>query len=1012
MSADPSQSRLITNTGKSSPLRIRDLLFELACRVAGCAMALTVMVANARAQQVPELLSPEQAAKSMIVPDGFKVTLFAAEPDVQQPVGFCFDDRGRMWVAEAYNYPNHGDKPGDRIIILEDSDGDGKFDRRSVFYDQLNYVTGIEVGFGGAWVMSPPNFYFIPDRDGDDVPDSPPQVLLDGFGTHANSHNLANGFAWGPDGWLYGTHGRTNYSRIAKPGTPDAERKQFDGGVYRYHPVKHVWEPYADGTTNPWGIDWDDVGEAFVSNCVNPHLFHVIYGAHYEPWRNRESSRFAYERIDTIADHLHYLGSQDFHEGIGSPEEDLLGGGHAHCGAMVYLGDNWPDKYRNSVFMNNIHGKRVNNDLLRRSGSGYTASHSPDIVRSQDPWHVGVNIQYGPDGGVFVSDWSDIGECHSVRNTQRETGRIFKVTYGDPLWSAVNIAKLPEQELVRLHLHRNDWHVRHARRVLQERAAAGQDMSAVRTALLAVFNEHVEVPRKLRALWTLHAIGQLDDAFLMDQLKHESDYVRAWSVRLLCEDRQVNATELQRLAELAETDASAYVRLHLASSLQRLPLENRWEVARGLLKHAEDAADQNLPLMIWYAIEPLVDSDWSRFIELARGSAIPLVRNHIARRIASHPQAKLGLEGLTKQLVENSDEAFQLDLLSGMLKGLEGQRSVMMPKSWTEAFAKLDVSHSARARLAAIELALVFSDSRALQSLRTLAADPNATAADRQRAVRSLIAKKAPGVGAVLIKLLDEVAVQSEAIRGLAEFDEPTTAELLLARYAKFDSSAKQDALQTLASRLTWGTKLMEAIESADVPRKDVTAFTARQLLSLNNAPLTARITRAWGEMRTTPADKAKLIAAYKKRLTSETMKRANLPAGRVLFEKNCANCHRLFGAGGMIGPEITGSQRSNLDYILENLIDPSSAVAKDFQMEIVLTDSGRVITGLAVDESDRALTLQTANERVVVPLAEIEQRTISQVSMMPEGMLQTLTNDQVRDLIGYLASPTQVDLP
>src|SRR6188472_1320191 len=174
-------------------------------------------------------LPPLEAARTMKVPEGFHVTLFAGEPDVKQPIGFCIDDRGRLWVAEAYNYPTHGTKPGDRIIILEDSDGDGQHDKRTVFYDKLNYVTGIEVGFGGAWVMSPPNMYFIPDRDGDDVPDGEPQVLLDGFGNHANAHNLANGFAWGPDGWLYGTHGRTNWSLIGKPGTPEAERVRFDG---------------------------------------------------------------------------------------------------------------------------------------------------------------------------------------------------------------------------------------------------------------------------------------------------------------------------------------------------------------------------------------------------------------------------------------------------------------------------------------------------------------------------------------------------------------------------------------------------------------------------------------------------------------------------------------------------------------------------------------------------------------------------------------------------------------
>ncbi len=451
----------------------------------------------------PEPLAPEEAARTMIVPEGFEVTLFAGEPDVKQPIAFCIDDRGRLWVAEAYNYPNHGTKPGDRILIFEDTDGDGRFDHRTIFYDKLNYVTGIEVGFGGAWVMSPPYFYFIPDKNGNDKPDGEPIVLLDGFGNHANSHNLANAFAWGPDGWLYGTHGRTNWSLPGKPGTPDEKRTRFDGGVYRYHPTRHVWEPYADGTTNPWGIDWNDYGEAFVCNCVNPHLFHVIQGAHYEPWRDRESSQYAYERIATIADHLHFVGTINVRDGLGSAEEDLAGGGHAHCGTMIYLGDNWPDHYRNSVFMNNIHGRRINNDLLRRKGSGYTASHGRDVMQSQDPWFMGVTLAYGPDGAVYASDWSDTGECHSVRNTRRHTGRIYKITYkpGPHASSARDIAKLSNEELVRLQLHKNDWQVRHARRLLQERTAQNQDMADVHQRLHEMFQRETDVPRQLRILW-------------------------------------------------------------------------------------------------------------------------------------------------------------------------------------------------------------------------------------------------------------------------------------------------------------------------------------------------------------------------------------------------------------------------------------------------------------------------------------------------------------------------------
>jgi hypothetical protein len=422
---------------------------------------------------------------------------------------------------------------------------------------------------------------------------------------------------------------------IGKPGTPEKDRVRFDGGVYRYHPVRKVWEPFADGTTNPWGIDWDDYGEAFVCNCVNPHLFHVIQGAHYEPWRNRKSSEFAYERIDTIADHLHFVGTGNVRDGLGSPEEDAAGGGHAHCGTMVYLGDNWPDRYRNTVFMNNIHGKRINNDILKRKGSGYTASHGPDLMRSADPWYMGVTLAYGPDGGVFASDWSDTGECHSRRNTRRQTGRIYKIIYGKPRFQRVDLSKLDNDALVKLLDHKNDWYVRHARRLLQERTARGDDMTEVRRQIFAMFENRSDVPGKLRALWALHVTGGLSDAFLIRQLDHESEQIRAWAVRLLCEDRNPPPAALEKFTQLAAEGDSPLVRLSLASALQRLAPKDRWDVAEALASRGEDADDQNLPLMIWYGVEPLVHEDLNRFVGLAGTSKIPLVRRHIARRAAS-----------------------------------------------------------------------------------------------------------------------------------------------------------------------------------------------------------------------------------------------------------------------------------------------------------------------------------------------------------------------------------------
>ncbi len=588
--------------------------------------------AKKNAQPVVEKpFPPLEAAKTMQVPKGFNVTLFAGEPDIKQPIGFCIDDRGRLWVAEANNYPDKKGGKKDHIIILEDTDGDGRHDKRIVFYDKLEYVSGIEVGFGGVWVMSLPNFYFIPDKDYDGVPDGEPIVLLDGFGTHANAHNIANGFAWGPDGWLYGTHGVTNWSLLGKPGTPKEKRRRFEGGVWRYHPVRHVWESFAIGTTNPWGIDWNEFGHAFVCNCVNPHLFHIIQGAHYEPARNRPTGRFAYERIPTIADHLHFTNTKTIRAGIGTPEEDKAGGGHAHSGTMIYLGDNWPAKYRGDVFMNNIHGRRINHDRLARKGSGYTAMHAPDVMRARDPWFVGVTLAYGPDGGVYVSDFSDTGECHHTRNTQKHTGRIYKITFGKPKPWKGDVGKLKISELVKMQSHPNAWFSRHARRVLQERAnqALGQ------AELLRMLKTSGDIRLRLRALWALHCTGGLKAKRLTGLLRDEDEYLRAWAIQLLCENRRPSGNVRNELVRLAKADESPLVRLYLASAMQRLPVVQRVPVLAALLAHAEDAKDQNLPLMYWYATEPVVAADKKAALQLLSVCKIPKVRQFITRRMAT-----------------------------------------------------------------------------------------------------------------------------------------------------------------------------------------------------------------------------------------------------------------------------------------------------------------------------------------------------------------------------------------
>lgn len=579
-------------------------------------------------------LKPRESLAKVKVPAGFHATLFAGEPDVRQPIAMTVDHRGRLWVAESYSYPTYSDKGQDRVVILEDTDNDGQFDKKKVFWNQGHYLSGIAIGHGGVWICDAPNLAFIPDADGDDVPDGEPQVMLDGWSTKG-IHNVVNALNWGPDGWLYGCNGITAPSTVGKPGTPEQDRVPINCGVWRYHPTQHKFEVVAHGTTNPWGLDWNDHGQAFFTNCVIAHLWHLVPGARYERMFGQDYNEYAYGLMPATSKFLHWSGS-DWTKARGGNDHDKLGGGHAHAGAMIYLGDNWPDEYRNSIFMCNIHGNRVNRNTLERKGSGYDAGRAPDFFFANDEWFRGLELKCGPDGGVYISDWCDIGECHDYKFVHRSSGRIYKVVYGEPKSGpAIDLSKQSDADLVQHQLHQNDYFVRNARRLLQERAASGKLASDTAEKLRALYTEQTDVTRRLRALWCLHAIGAIDGAFLQSQLKDKNEHIRGWSVRLLREYDGALAAAQPALIEAAANDPSGLVRLELASSLQCLPVGERWKIAEKLVAHEGDATDDNLPLMIWYGIEPAVAADKVQAAKLLTTCKLPTVRQYIARRMAA-----------------------------------------------------------------------------------------------------------------------------------------------------------------------------------------------------------------------------------------------------------------------------------------------------------------------------------------------------------------------------------------
>ncbi|HEX7900048.1 MAG TPA: PVC-type heme-binding CxxCH protein [Planctomycetota bacterium] len=571
-------------------------------------------------------LSGEDAAREMTVPDGFSVKLFAAEPDVKQPIAMAFDDRGRLWVVENESYPKwrpfeEGGKC--RVVVFEEVGGKAV---RKVFVDNLSFVTGLEVGFGGVYVGAPPYLLHYPDKNGDDIPDGEPLKLLDGWG-HQDTHETLNAFIWGPDGWLYGCHGVFTHSEVGKPG--DEKKQKINAGYWRYHPTRHVFEMFAEGCSNQWGIDFNDHGQAFATACVIPHLYHVIQGARYQRQAGNHFNPYTYADLQTIADHRHYTGTRGPHAGNGL--SDAAGGGHAHCGAMVYLGGAWPDQYRNQIFFNNIHGARVNMDVLEAQGSGYVGKHGPDFILANDRWSQIMNLRYGPDGQAYLIDWYDKQQCHTGNPAQHDTsnGRIFKVSYGKPAPVKVDLAKASDDELVAYTLHKNDWFVRHARKVLQSRETG----PAVHSKL-AVHLENPDATRVLRAMWALHATGGFTEALALRLLGHADPFVRGWAVQLSCEIEPAAAV-LAKMEELAKSDPSPVVRKYLASAAGRIAVEKRRGLCEGLVAHEEDAQDHNLPLLIWYAVEPLAGSDLKAGAALAAKSKIPRVREFIARRLAA-----------------------------------------------------------------------------------------------------------------------------------------------------------------------------------------------------------------------------------------------------------------------------------------------------------------------------------------------------------------------------------------
>jgi putative membrane-bound dehydrogenase-like protein len=947
----------------------------------------------------------------MVVPPGFHVEMFASEPMVRQPLTVDFDERGRAWVIEYLQYPNpaglkpvtvdqflrteydrvpepppRGPRGADRVKILEDTDGDGKADKTTVFVEGLNLASGLAVGYGGVFVVQAPYLLFYPDRDRDDRPDGDPAVLLTGFGLQ-DAHATANSLQWGPDGWLYGAQGSTVTAKI--------RGVEFQQGIWRYHPRSKRFELFAEGGGNTWGLDFDREGNAFGSSNGGFVTFHMVQGGNY--WKG-------------FAKHgpLHNPNAFGFFDSV--TYEGPKAGGHVTPGGIIYNADAYPQEFRGAFIGGNLLSNSVYWHRLRPLGSTFAARHAGTLLDARDPWFRPIDLQVGPDGCVYVVDWYDQRASHldPRDNWDRSNGRIYRVVYGDrPKVAPFDLSRKTSEELVALRTSANDWYAAQARRLLAER----RDPSVIPLLKDHVASDHEETTA-LRDLWALNVSGGLDDSTAQTLLEHPVAGVRRWTVRLLGDDRRTSPSLLATLVQMAAMDADPLVRSQLAASCQRWGPGEALPILARLLRRDEDRSDVQIPLLIWWALERQWHDDPEAVVALftnpdAQKPAIVrgIVLDRLARVLSSRGTPG-DFAACARLLSSAPDDGARSALVAGMDQGLTGRS----PGQASEELAGALKSLWGRGRptVSLIRLAARLGTPEAIDGAVARAGDAATPTADRVALVELIgQVRSREGLRPLLSLAVSNgnTAVQSAALNALGAYAEPEVAAQLLGAYAKLSTATRDRVLTLLCSRPAWADRLLDAMAEKALNPRDLRPPQVLQIVQLGDAALTRKVESVWGRVPGPGSpEKVRRIAEVRGMLPEGD--KGNASRGRAVFKENCAVCHKLFDEGESIGPDLTGAERSNLDFLLTSLVDPSALIRKEYQAQTVALTDGRVLTGLVVEETGRTLTLIDSNrQKTVVPRDQVEEIKPSAVSLMPEGLLDKLPDAQVRDLFKYLQS-------
>jgi putative membrane-bound dehydrogenase-like protein len=950
-------------------------------------------------------LSPAEAIAKMTVPEGFTVELVASEPDIVNPVAMTIDERGRFWITESLEYPRRSPGPGkDRIKILEDTDADGKADTFTVFMEGLNIPSGIAVGHGGVWIANSPDILFVQDTDGDGKADTS-EVVVTGFGRD-DTHELPNSLTWGPDGWLYGLNGVFNPAHVVygpkNPNFKDGQKPwDITCAMFRIHPKTREFQVFCEGTSNPWGIAFNDEGEAFISACVIDHLWHLTETGYYHR-QGGPYPPFTW-KIESIVSHKHQKA--------------------AYCGIHWYDSDAYPEQYRKKLYMGNIHGSCINSDRIERFESTYKASPEPDLLSANDAWFMPVVQKTGPDGCLYILDWYDRYHCYQDANRDpagidRLKGRLYRLRYKNtPRAKPEDMAKLDDQELVTRLGSGNGYQRDIAQRLLRERLLNDGDHKALIEDLTLAIAFPGPVGGDRGVLGVLISINSPETQMLLKT--NGDDFHKSWAVRSAGDQKSLSDEAAEQIFAL-RNDPSPRVRLQVAIAAAKQESIPTIPTLVAVLAQAGD--DPLVPRIVWQNLHPLLEKQTADFVaevlklRAADSGSFPkpvidLLPRAADRILSTSKPDTLAVAELVKLLLstEATDGSADrcLQLLTARIRSgeISGDSLASIRKELEESLNSAMKANASRpSTLSAIELAASLKMEDAINRARQLVPQTNDEAVELRLVNALVTAGSADGLTfAEKILGSDRSAeVRRRAVQAIGRIGTAASTSALISQLPNLPADVQPAAIEALTDRADSATELLGLVRDGKMLSTLINANQAQKMLSLKSQPLADLVTKHWGIVRTErdPA-RVELIARMRNELRTSN---GDPVAGRVVFKRLCAQCHKMYGEGAEVGPDITRNGRASFEQLLSNVFDPSLVIGSAYQGLTVVTKEGRVVYGLPAEDSPQRVVLKVQGDKQeIIARGDIDEVVPSKLSLMPEGIEKQLQPKELHDLFAFI---------